>query len=179
LAVQPVAPADLPAVIEMLGELAAYEESDELVRGTPESLHTAMFGATPLLCGFIARRANESAGVILGSYGYSTFAARPRLFIEDLIVRAHCRGGGVGRALIAAFARHCVERNCAGLRWRVLAGNAPAIRFYGSIGALISSQRLDCSLDGDALRALAKCGGATPSPIRFAAGDGRFLNRSA
>jgi hypothetical protein len=56
MTVEPVTPADLPDVRRMLQELANYEEIQEPVCSTVESLHTAMFGERLLLYGYIARR---------------------------------------------------------------------------------------------------------------------------
>jgi GNAT superfamily N-acetyltransferase len=153
--VKPITPADLPAIVGMLSEFAAFEEYTGQVRATAESLREAMFGSRPKLRGFIAYQGHEAAGMILGCDGFSTFAAKPTLIIEDLYVRARCRGGGVGHKLISAFARHCTEHDYAELRWRVLTSNSQAICFYTSIGAAFSSDRQDCSLTGDALKALA------------------------
>jgi GNAT superfamily N-acetyltransferase len=171
-------PEDLPAVVNMLDDLAEYEEVSAPVRSTTETLHNAMFGSHPRLFGFIARKGAEPAGIILGYETYATFAAKPRLFIEDLFVRADYRGSGVGRALIAAFARRCVARGYGGVHWRVLDRNEPGIRFYRSIGALVSSEHRNCSLSGPALEKLADSPTSTPA-LRFVDGSGRFLSRSA
>jgi GNAT superfamily N-acetyltransferase len=150
-----ITPGDLPAIVEMLEEFAAFEEYNQPVKSCEESLYLALFGARPLLFGFIAYRSGEPAGFVLACDGYSTYAARPRLFIEDLYVRADRRGGGVGGALISAIARHCVEHGYAGMRWSVRTTNTPALRFYTSIGAAFPGDRRDCALDGEALQALA------------------------
>jgi GNAT superfamily N-acetyltransferase len=176
VAVKSITPADLSAIVEMLGEFAAFEEHGEPVGSTEESLDAAMFIPRLLLIGFIAYRDGEPAGFILGSEGYSTYAARPRLLIEDLYVRAHWRGSGLGRELISAFARRCADRGYAELRWRLSAGNTPALRFYSSIGAAMSNDWHDCSLKGEALKALAG-GGASTARHRFVPGNGRLLGR--
>jgi GNAT superfamily N-acetyltransferase len=153
--VKPITSNDLPATIEMLGEFAIFEDYAGKVRSTAESLAAALLGPQPVLRGFIAYQDGEAAGMILGCDGYSTFAAKRTLVIEDLYVRASSRGGGVGLKLISAFARYCVDHDYADLHWRVLADNARAVRFYGSIGAAFSSDRQDCALSGAALQAVA------------------------
>jgi diamine N-acetyltransferase len=155
LIVKPVTLADLPAIVEMLSEFAVFEDYHRQVRSTADNLEAAMLGPEPVLRGFVAYQDGEAAGMILGCDGYSTYAAKPTLVIEDLYVRANCRGGGVGHKLISALARHCTDHDYAELRWRVLTSNTPAVRFYASIGAAFSSDRQDCSLTGDALKAVA------------------------
>jgi GNAT superfamily N-acetyltransferase len=161
----------------MIDDLAEYEQVPGPVRSTAESLHAVMFGPAPILFGFIARICGEPAGIILGYETYSTFAANKKLFIEDLFVRPEHRGGGTGRALIAAFAKRCLARGYAGVQWRVLEANAPAIRFYQSIGTVVSTEHRNCSLAGPALRAFADSLCAKPA-LRFADTDGRMLSRS-
>jgi GNAT superfamily N-acetyltransferase len=114
--VKPITSADLPAIVEMLNEFAVFEEYAGQVRSTADTLEAAMSGPQPVLRGFIAYQGGKAAGMILGCDGYSTFAAKPTLVIEDLYVRASCRGGGVGHKLIAAFARHCTDHDYAELR---------------------------------------------------------------
>lgn len=149
-----ITPADLPAVVRMLEDLAEYEEVTEPVRSTVHSLQTVMFGPQPTLSGFIARKGDEAAGIILFYETYSTFAATKKLFVEDLFVAPECRGGGVGRQLIAAVARRCLARGCRGVHWRVLEANGPGIRFYRAIGAVVSCEHRNCSLTGPELQAL-------------------------
>jgi GNAT superfamily N-acetyltransferase len=169
--VKPVASADLPAIVEMLAEFAVFEGYTGEVRSTAESLGEAMMGRRPALRGFIAYRGDEAAGMILGCDGYSTFVAKPTLVIEDLYVRAGRRGGGVGYELISAFARHARDHGYAELRWRVLASNTPAVRFYGLIGTAFSSDRQDCTLSGAALKALASGAKSNVAPASPAAGS--------
>jgi ribosomal protein S18 acetylase RimI-like enzyme len=172
ITVTAITPEDLPVVVTMLEALAEYEEAGEPIRSTVETLRAAMFGSQPRLFGFIARRRAEPAGMIIGYETYATFAAKPRLFIEDLFVRAECRGSGIGRALIAALARRCIDRGYGEVHWRVLDRNEPGIRLYRSIGALISNEHRNCSLTGQALEALAD----NPAPaLRFADSTGRLL----
>lgn len=128
------------------------------------TLHAAMFGSSPILLRLIARVGGTPAGVILAFETYGTFAASKRLFIEDLFVRAEHRGHGLGRALIAPLGRICPVREYDGLRWRVLESNESGIRFYRAIGASISTEHRNCSLEGHALRAsIGGAGGGTLS----------------
>jgi GNAT superfamily N-acetyltransferase len=178
LSITPIVPADLPHVLKMLQELATYEEVKNPVRSSVESLDTAMFGTPPRLFGFIARRTGEPVGIILTYETCSTFSASPKIFIEDFFVRADRRGGGVGRALLVAVARRCLARGYAGLHWRVLDGNTPAIRFYAALGAAVSTEHRNCSLTGRALEAVVQGSAQAPNPaLRFAIGDGRLTSR--
>jgi GNAT superfamily N-acetyltransferase len=97
-------------------------------------------------------------GIILAYETYSTFSASTKIFIEDFVVRASCRSCGVGRALLAALARRCLEGGYAGLHWRVLDSNVGAIRFYNGLGAIVSTEHRYCLLAGAALESVAEGG---------------------
>ena len=70
-------------------------------------------------------------------FTYSTFLARPTLYLEDLFVTPAERGRGAGRALLRALARIAVRRRCGRMEWTVLDWNRPAIRVYRHLGAAL------------------------------------------
>ena len=85
LSVTEIIPADLPAVVRMLDDLAEYEEVTEPVRSTVQSLHAVMFGPIPILFGFIARRDGEPAGVVLGYETYSDLRGKQEAVHRGLV----------------------------------------------------------------------------------------------
>ena len=87
---------------------------------------------------------------------YSTFSARPTLYIEDLYVLPEQRGKGTGKALLAELARVALRRGCGSMEWIVLDWNSPAIRFYKRIGAKLHKEWVLTRLTGAPLRRLAK-----------------------
>jgi len=98
-------------------------------------------------------------GFALYFFTYSTFAARPTLYLEDLFVRPDHRGAGAGRALLAALARIAVRKGCGRMEWTVLKINTPAIRFYNRLGAGLRREWILTRLTGDPLHRLARRGG--------------------
>ena len=89
---------------------------------------------------------------------YSTFLAQPGLYLEDLYVKPHLRGKGIGAALLAALARLAMERNCGRVEWSVLDWNAPSIEFYKKLGAVAMDEWTTFRLSGAALATLAMTG---------------------
>ena len=85
---------------------------------------------------------------------YSTFLARPKLFLEDLFVKPEFRGSGAGHALIRACAREAVARGCARMEWVVLDWNEPAIKFYEARGASHLKEWYTFALDEAELKRL-------------------------
>ncbi len=88
-------------------------------------------------------------------HNYSTFLAKPGLYLEDLFVRPPARGHGVGKALLAHLAQLALDRGCGRFEWSVLDWNAPAIAFYESLGAKAQNEWTIYRMTGDALTQLA------------------------
>jgi GNAT superfamily N-acetyltransferase len=102
----------------------------------------------------IAVRGEEPAGFALWFCTFSTFLARPGIYLEDLFVFPAFRGQGLGRRLLEHLARIAVERGFGRLEWSVLDWNTDAIRFYESLGARPVSDWTRYRVSGDALASL-------------------------
>jgi GNAT superfamily N-acetyltransferase len=95
-------------------------------------------------------------GFALYIFTYSTFLARPTLYLEDLFVLPAHRRLGAGTALLAELARIAVRKGCGRMEWAVLRINTPAIRFYNRLGATLRKEWILTRLAGDPLRHLAR-----------------------
>ncbi len=146
-------PADLGDILQLIRDLAAYEREPDAVRATVESLYGTLFGPTPTAEAIVAEVEGEVAGMALYFTNFSTWSGRDGLYLEDLYVRPEARGSGLGKALLRRLARIAVSRGCARVEWAVLDWNAPAIRFYRSLGAVPKDEWTVYRLDGDALAA--------------------------
>jgi GNAT superfamily N-acetyltransferase len=134
-ALTPARPADVPLILSLVRELAEYERLAHEVTATEPLLHDALFGANPVAYAVIATEQGEPAGFALYFFSFSTFLARPGLYLEDLYVRPPFRGRGLGRLLLAHLARIAVDRGCGRMEWSVLNWNETALRVYRAIGA--------------------------------------------
>lgn len=76
----------------------------------------------------------EAVGLINCFTGFSTFAAQPLLNIHDIVVRAECRGQGIGRALLGWAEQRAKELGCCKLTLEVLSNNAIALAAYQRAG---------------------------------------------
>ncbi len=148
-------PADVATIAELIRGLARYERLEDEVVLTPEQLERTLFGARRYAETLIAEDAGEPVGFALFFHNYSTFLARPGIYLEDLYVRESHRGKGIGKALLANLAAIAVERECGRLEWAVLDWNTDAIGFYERLGARPNSDWTVYRLTGDALSALA------------------------
>jgi GNAT superfamily N-acetyltransferase len=68
-------------------------------------------------------------------FTYSTFLARPTLYLEDLFVRPDARRHGVGGAMLGALAEAAIAADCGRMEWAALTWNRLAIDFYERLGA--------------------------------------------
>ena len=152
-------PGDVADLHDLVRSLAEYERLAHICVSTQADLADALFGSRPAAEALIARVDGNSqmcAGFALFFHTYSTFLGRRSLWLEDLFVRPEHRGAGLGRALLAALAGLARERGCGRFEWAVLDWNAPAIRFYESLGATVLSDWRIARVTGDALARLGK-----------------------
>lgn len=138
--IRPATKADVPLILSLIHELAAYEREPDAVEATEADLLRDGFGPNPIIHCLIAEADGRPAGFALYFFNYSTWRGRPGIHLEDLFVRPEFRGRGIGKALLAAVAKAAVERRCGRLQWDVLEWNQPAIDFYQSIGARFMSE---------------------------------------
>lgn len=148
--------ADVPVIEELIRGLARYERLEHEVETTPERLEKTLFGPRRYAETLIAEEDGEAVGFALFFHNYSTFLAKPGVYLEDLFVRDSHRGKGVGKALLVRLAAIAVERECGRLEWAVLDWNKDAIGFYERLGAKPNSDWTVYRLTGDALSGLAR-----------------------
>ena len=153
--IRPARAADIPAIHQMIRDLAEYERSLPEVSATEDDLRAALLGGHPSLFAHVAEEDGQVAGFALWFLNYSTWLGRHGIYLEDLYVRPERRGQGHGRALLAELARICVDRGYGRLDWSVLDWNSPTRRFYESLGAVTVDEWVVYRLTGPALRALA------------------------
>ena len=152
---------DAPLILRFIRELAEYERLAHACVATEESVRETLFGEKRYAEVIIADHDGEPAGFALFFHNYSTFLARPGIYLEDLYVRPELRGHGIGKALLSRLAAIAMERNCGRLEWAVLNWNEPAIQFYRSVGALPQDQWTVYRVTEEALEHLSRLDAAT------------------
>jgi GNAT superfamily N-acetyltransferase len=127
---------DMPAVLELIRELAAFEKEPDAVVVTVADLERDGFGSKPLFHTFIAEVSNQIVGMALYYHRYSTWKGRT-IHLEDLIVKESMRGSGLGFALYKAVIAQGKQDQVRRIEWNVLDWNTPAIDFYVKSGAKV------------------------------------------
>ncbi len=148
-------PGDEALVAHFVRRLAEYEELTHEAVGTAEDFARALFGPLPHAHAAIIEKAGEAVGFALWYYDFSTFRARPGLYLEDIFVEPEHRGGGIGKAVFRVLAARAIAEGCARMNWQVLDWNAPSIAFYRGLGARPLDDWTTMRLEGETLAALA------------------------
>ncbi len=126
---------DRDRFLDLVDALAHYERLDRPTADARERLIRDGFGESPLFTPFVALLDGEMVGYAIVFPTYSSFLARPTLYLEDVFVLPEARGGGVGRAIFRVLAQEALRRDCGRMEWVVLTWNRLAIDFYDRMGA--------------------------------------------
>ncbi|KXX82211.1 N-acetyltransferase ats1 [Madurella mycetomatis] len=168
---------DVPAILELIRELADYEHElhsveateakllDTIAFAAPDSPDVSATGnipqtepispSRPARCLMLITPAGVPAGIALYFYNYSTWRARPGIYLEDLFVKPSERKRGYGKRLLVELAKEVVAAQGGRLEWAVLKWNEPSIKFYESIGAKQMNEWVGMRVDGEGLTKLA------------------------
>lgn len=152
--IRPARPADAERIWALVLELAEYERLSHVATGSADRLQACLFGEKSCAEALVAEVEGEIVGYSIFFPTFSTFLARPGLWMEDLYVTPAHRGKGYGLALLRAVAAVARERNCARMEWSVLDWNQPAIDLYTSLGATLLEDWRICRLTRDEIDAV-------------------------
>ncbi|KAL2037560.1 hypothetical protein N7G274_009673 [Stereocaulon virgatum] len=166
---------DVPTILSLVHELAAYEHASSSVVATEATLlATLTFPSNPS-SGYAKtlliyppspspttttppNPAQPCAGFALYFPSYSTWRAAPGLYLEDLFVRPAYRGRGYGTALLKRLAQETTKIGGQRLEWSVLKWNEPSIKFYEGVGAKMKNEWVGMRVEGEEVRRMAEDG---------------------
>ena len=146
---------DIPLIFSFIKELAEYERLSHEVVATEETLTKMLFGNKPYAEVVIGYLNNSPASFAIYFHNFSTFLARPGLYLEDLFVKPEFRGQGLGQKMFVYLAQIAKDRQCGRLEWSVLDWNELAISFYKRMGAKAMDEWTVYRATGKALEDLA------------------------
>ncbi|MBK7197309.1 MAG: GNAT family N-acetyltransferase [Myxococcales bacterium] len=153
--VRPATVDDVGVILGFIRALAEYERLADAVVADEAALAATLFGPRPAAEVLLVEADGRPRGFALFFTSYSTFLAKPGLYLEDLFVEPEARGRGLGLALMATLAKICVARGYGRFEWSVLDWNQPALDFYRALGAAPQDEWTVQRLTGPALAALA------------------------
>lgn len=143
--------ADLPDILNLIRELAAFEKEPDAVEVDIEDLEKEGFGPKPLFTCFVAEVEGKIEGMALVYFRYSTWKGRT-VHLEDLIVRENKRGTGLGSALYKKVIEFAKEQGVKRTEWVVLDWNSPAIDFYKRSGANVLTDWYTVQMNEEAMK---------------------------
>ncbi len=126
---------DAGAFLTLIDALADYEHLDRPDAAARERLIRDGTGEQPRYEAFLAAIDGKDVGYAIIYETYSSFLARPTLYLEDIFVLPEDRGRRAGAALFLHVAALARERDCGRMDWTVLDWNALAQDFYDRLGA--------------------------------------------
>jgi len=141
---------DMPAVLELINELAVFENEPDAVVVTVGELERDGFGNNPLFHTFLAEQDGEIIGMALFYYRYSTWKGKT-IHLEDLIVKQEKRGTGAGSALYKEVMKFAKQKGVRRAEWAVLNWNTHAIQFYERSGATIFQDWLTVQMNEEGI----------------------------
>jgi GNAT superfamily N-acetyltransferase len=157
--IRPAIKADAALILDFIRALAVYEKLEHHCVATTEQIRETLFGENRSAEALLAFKGDAPAGFAVYFFSYSTFLAKPGLYLEDLFVKPEYRGGGIGSRLFSELLKIASARGCGRFEWSVLDWNEPAIAFYEKLGALAQREWIRYRLDEGQISRLA-VGGA-------------------
>ncbi|MGB1197630.1 MAG: GNAT family N-acetyltransferase [Thalassotalea sp.] len=156
LTIRTAVEADCDTILYFIRELAIYEKAENEVLATKETIQESIFSAHSGVHGLICELDGKAIGFSIYFYNYSTWLAKPGLYLEDLYVSPEYRGQGAGIALLKKLASIAVEKGCGRFEWSCLDWNTPSREFYESLGAQPQNEWIGYRMSGDTLLNFAK-----------------------
>lgn len=136
LSIKKMVPGDLPAVLEMLGEFAAFLDLTEYLEVTEERLFSALFLDDAFASGLMAFDGEIAIAYAIYFPAFTSFRGQRGLFLEDIYIKPAYRSHGVGEKMLRELARDAVARGFERIDFQVLEENTGAVKFYERLGAI-------------------------------------------
>jgi len=139
--------ADLSELYRLLQAKASFDGESDALTASESELGAAAFSAAPPVEFLLAELSGRPVGFAAYYPVFSTFAARPGLWMDDLFVEEDQRGHGLGLQLLKVLAAEASRRGCCKLEWSVQTSNRRGIAFYEREGAVVREENRFAKLD--------------------------------
>ncbi|ULQ53010.1 GNAT family N-acetyltransferase [Flavihumibacter fluvii] len=137
---------DCPRLLELIQELADYEQASDQVTVTLNHFLASGFGEHPVWWALVADVDGRIEGFALYYIRYSTWKGQ-RMYLEDLLVTQAMRGKGLGKLLLDQLIVEAKEKGFSGISWQVLDWNEPAINFYKKYPTVFDDEWINCTIN--------------------------------
>lgn len=134
LIIKPVEKNELKLLLDMIIELADYEDAANEVHSTVESLEIAIFKEN-VAKALIVHYKQNPVGYVIYNFNFSTFTGKIGVFIDDLYIRENYRGLGLGKQLFSHIGKIAKSNNCGRMDWYCMKTNLATIEYYQHMNA--------------------------------------------
>ena len=142
---------DAALILHFVTELAIYEKAEVEVFATEDTIQSSIFNDDSHVNALICELDGKAIGMAVYFYNYSTWLAKPGLYLEDLYVSLDARGKGAGKLLLQTMAKIALDKGCGRFEWSCLDWNKPSRDFYESIGAKSQDEWVGYRMSGQTL----------------------------
>lgn len=156
--IRPATRADAESFLALVDAHADFEKMERPSVEARDRLLKDGFGDHRRYSAFLASLGGRDVGYAFTYEGYSSFLARPTLYLEDIFVFEEARGKGFGGTMFQYLVEEAVARGCARMEWMVVDWNTNAIGFYERRGAVQLSEWHSYRLEEEQLKLLAERG---------------------
>ena len=139
---------DIPQVLDLIKELAEFENAPDQVTNTIERLENDGFGNQPVYDLFVAESENKIIGMAITYFRYSTWKGK-NLYIEDLIINKKFRREGIGIKIYEELKKFAKNTSSVGIYLQVLDWNKIGINFYKKLNMKFDKEWINCNLNLD------------------------------
>ncbi len=147
-----LAPEQFTIFAKLIASLADFEKLTPPNKHALQRLYKHAFSQPPKFEAFLAYLGEQPAGYAIIFETYSSFLAKPTLYLEDIFVLPEYRSKKVGYALFSFLAKEALKRDCGRMEWQVLHWNELALNFYHKLKAEHLKDWLPYRLDEYGLR---------------------------
>jgi len=144
---------DVDGIVALIAGLAEFEKLPGPDDGAAERLKRHLRSGQVKL--IVVELDGALAAYAAWFYSYSTFLARPGVYLEDLYVKPEARSRGIGERLLRHLAARAEAEGCGRFEWTVLDWNVRAQQFYTRMGARMLGEWRLCRVEGEGLGRLA------------------------
>ncbi|MEC4984210.1 MAG: GNAT family N-acetyltransferase [Oscillatoria sp. PMC 1068.18] len=142
---------DITSIMELLDLKAKFDGCPESLVATSAKLAADLFGEKPLAFVLLAEINHQAVGFATYHFNYSTFLAKPGIWLDDLYVKAEYRSQKIGQGLILKLCEIAEKNGCERIDWTVSLFNEAGIKFYQRLGAKVKPNTRLCRLDNEAI----------------------------
>ena len=147
---------DFDEFFGLIEELADFENLERPDSEAKKRLFVDVCGPKNRIQAFLIRDDGNAVGYAIIFFSYSSFLAKPTLYLEDIYIQPAMRGKGIGSFTMKFLARKAVGAGCGRMEWVVLDWNTNAQEFYDALGAQHMKEWFPYRITGEALQALAQ-----------------------